>query len=184
MTKRVIRLTESELRQMIYEAVMPMLSEIDAKTYSRVHNFTNKARLNNQQGNYIHQVNAKKQETNDAIIAHGIELEPRAADSMIKPYKDIKFMFYCKNLRQNTGIVLFSLESLFELTKVKAILKGNIVFNNQQMNGSIIIDMNSLNVVYYHNSSKKKYPLEIDNRFSTQWNALCKTLQEASQHLP
>ena len=45
-------------------------------------------------------------------------------------------------------------------------------------------DMASLDVVYYHNSSKKKYPLEIDNRFSTQWEKLCNTLQEASQLLP
>lgn len=184
MAKKTIHLTENELKQMIYEAVVPMLSEIDAKTYTRVHNFTNNARKNNQQGNYIHQVNANKQETNDDIIAHGIDLEPRAADSMIAPYKGIRYMFYCKNLRQNTGIVLFSLETLFELTNTKAILKGDIVFNNSKMNGSIIIDMASLDVVYYHNSSKKKYPLEIDNRFSTQWEKLCNTLQEASQLLP
>ena len=31
----------------------------------------------------------------------------------------------------------------------------------------------------YH--SRKKYPLEIDNRFSQQWKGLCNTLQEASK---
>ena len=41
MAKKTIHLTENELKQMIYEAVMPMLSEIDAKTYTRVNNFTN-----------------------------------------------------------------------------------------------------------------------------------------------
>lgn len=184
MAKKIIRLTESELKQMIYESVIPLLNEIDAASYARVHNFTNRARINNQQGNYIHQVSPNKQETNDSIIAHGIDLEPRAADSMIQPYKNVRYMFYCRNLRQNTGIVLFLLESLFELTKSKAVLKGNIVFNNQQMNGSIIIDMNTLQVVYYHNSSKKKYPLEIDNRFAQQWNQLCDTLQKASQRIP
>ena len=184
MAKKVIRLTESELKKAIYEAVMPMLSEIDAASYARVHNFTDKAKKNNQQGDYVHQVNPTKQETNDSIIAHGIDLEPRAADSMIKPYKEIAYMFYCRNLRQNTGIVLFSLESLFELTKSKSVLKGEIVFNNQRMNGSIIIDMSSLQVVYYHNSSKKKYPLEIDNRFVQKWNELCFTLQRASQMIP
>lgn len=49
------------------------------------------------------------------------------------------------------------------------------------MNGSIIVDMQTLNVVYHHNSSRKKYPLEIDNRFAVQWNKLCSTLQQASQ---
>ena len=93
-------------------------------------------------------------------------------------------MLYSKNLRQNAGVVLFSLETLFELANRKAILKGDIVFINSKMNGSIIIDMVSMDVVYDHNSSKKRYPLEIDNRFSTQWEKLCKTLQEASQLLP
>lgn len=90
-------------------------------------------------------------------------------------------MFYCHNLRQNTGIVLFQLDELYELTNNKAVLKGDIVFNNKQMNGSIIVDMQTLNVVYHHNSSRKKYPLEIDNRFASQWNKLCSTLQQASQ---
>ena len=181
MSKKVIRLTESELQEMVYEAVIPVLNEIDAATYSRVHRATNKARWDNQNGVFIHQVNPNKQETNDDIIAHGIDLEPRAADSMISPYKDIRFMFYCKNLRQNTGIVFFSLSQLYELTYEKAILKGNIVFNNQQMNGSIIVYMDTASVVYYHNSSKKKYPLEIDNRFASQWNALVRELQKASK---
>ena len=181
MSKKVIRLTESELKEMVYEAVIPVLNEIDAATYSRVHRATNKARWDNQNGVFIHQVNPNKQETNDDIIAHGIDLEPRAADSMISPYKDIRFMFYCKNLRQNTGIVLFSLSQLYELTYEKAILKGNIVFNNQQMNGSIIVYMDTASVVYYHNSSKQKYPLEIDNRFASQWNSLVRELQKASK---
>lgn len=181
MGKKVIRLTESELKDMIYEAVMPVLNEIDAATYARVHKATKKAKLDNQEGKFIHQVNPNKHETNDDIIAHGIELEPRAADSMISPYKNTRFMFYCKNLRQNTGIVLFSLFNLYELTSEKAILKGEIVFNNQQMNGSIIVYMDTDSVVYYHNSSKKKYPLEIDNRFAQQWNGLVNELQKASK---
>ena len=181
MGKRVIRLTESELKEMIYEAVISVLNEIDDATYARVHRATNQAKLDNQNGKFIHQVNPNKQETNDDIIAHGIDLEPRAADSMISPYKNIRYMFYCKNLRQNTGIVLFSLSILYELTHEKAILKGDIVFNNQQMNGSIIIYMETGTVVYYHNSSKKKYPLEIDNRFAEQWNGLVNELQKAAK---
>jgi hypothetical protein len=181
MGKRVIKLTECELRQMIYEAVLPVLNEIDADTYSRVHKATNRAKSDNQKGNYIRQINATKQKTNDDIIAQGIDLEPRAADSMITPYKDIQYMFYCHNLRQNTGIVLFTLSNLYELTSQKAILKGEIIFNNNKMNGSIIIDMLNLNVVYYHNASKKKYSLEIDNRFASKWDNLCTTLQRAAQ---
>ena len=140
---------------MIYEAVLPVMNEIDAATYSRVHKATNQIKSEHQP-------------------------EPRAADSLINHYKDTRFMFYCKNLRQNTGIVLFSPEKLFELTPEKAILKGDIVFNNQQMNGSIIINLDTSSIVY-HNSSKKKYPLEMDNRFASKWKALVSELQKASK---
>ncbi len=179
--KETIRLTQSQLSEMIYESVISVLNEIDASTYARVHRATNRAKVDNQNGKYIHQVSQNKQETNDDIITHGIDLEPRAADSMISPYKNIRYMFYCKNLRQNTGIVLFSLTKLYELTHEKAILKGDIVFNNQQMNGSIIIYMETGTVVYYQNSSKRKYPLEIDNRFAGRWNGLVDELQKASK---
>lgn len=171
MTKKNIRLTEGEL----------VMNEIDAATYARVHRAISKAQAENQKGNYIHQVNPKKSETNDSIITRGIELESRAADSMIAPYKDIQFMFYSKNLRQNVAITLFKLERLFELTSDKAVLKGNIVFNNQLMNGSIIINIDNGATIFYHSSSKKKYPLEIDNRFADQWNKLVSTLQQASK---
>lgn len=181
MKEKVTHLTEAQLKEIIYESVMTIMNEIDAATYSRVHKATNQARQDNQNGIYVHQVNPNKQETNDDIIAHGIDLEPRAADSMISPYKNIRYMFYCRNLRQNTGIVLFSLASLYELTNEKAILKGDIVFNNQQMNGSIIVNMGTGGVVYYHNSSRRKYPLEIDNRFAAQWNGLVSTLQKSSK---
>lgn len=141
---------------MIYKAVLPVMNEVDAATYSRVHRATNHIKPEN-------------------------HLEPKATDSLINPYKDTRFMFYCKNLRQNKGIVIFSSEKLFELTHEKAILKGDIVFNNQQTNGSIIIYLESSFAIYYHNSSKKKYPLEIDNRFASKWNALIGELQKASK---
>ena len=69
MGKKIITLTESELKEMIYNAVLPILNEIGAKTYAIVHQATNRAKQNNQQGNYIHQINATKQKTNDDIIS-------------------------------------------------------------------------------------------------------------------
>lgn len=61
-----------------------------------VHRATNQARMDNQNGIFLHQVNPKKQETNDDIIAHGKDLEPRAADSLISPYKDVRYMLFVK----------------------------------------------------------------------------------------
>lgn len=182
MTKnKVIHLTREELSELIYEAVLPVLNEIDAREYARVHKATNKARIDNQNGVLHHRINSNTIEPNDDIIAHGIELEPRAADSFISPYKDVRFMFYCKNLRQNTGIVLFSLSVLHELTDEKAILRGDVVFNNERLNGSIIINLATGNAVYCHSRSRRKYPLEIDNRFAPKWNELVDVLREASR---
>lgn len=182
MTKnKVIHLTREELSELIYEAVLPVLNEIDAREYARVHKSTNKARVDNQNGVLYHRINSNTIEPNDDIIAHGIELEPRAADSLISPFKDIRFMFYCKNLRQNTGIVLFSLSVLYELTDEKAVLKGDVVFNNERLNGSVIINLNTAGVVYCHRKSRRKYPLEIDNRFAQKWNELIDVLREASR---
>ena len=50
MAKKVIRLTEEELHNLIAEATNKVLLEIDGKTYSRVHNVTMQAQqdlLNN-----------------------------------------------------------------------------------------------------------------------------------------
>lgn len=52
MAHKVIKPTEAELKQKIYEAVLPMLNEIDAVTYAMVHNATYRAKMNNQQGQY------------------------------------------------------------------------------------------------------------------------------------
>ena len=40
---KVIHLTREELSELIYEAVLPVLNEIDAREYARVHKATNKA---------------------------------------------------------------------------------------------------------------------------------------------
>ena len=179
MSKKVKILTREQLEDIIAESVITVMNEIDAKTYSRVHKASVRARKENQKGNFTHKMNDRKVETNDEIIAHGINLEPMAADSMISSYKG-KYMFYCKNLRQNVGITLFTLKELFELTSTKAILKGDVVFNNMEMRGSIIVNINNGDTFYYHTASRKKYPLEIDNRFKSRWDKLVSTLQEAA----
>ncbi len=181
MKEKVTHLTEAKLKEIIYESVITTMNEADAAAYSRAHKATNPARKDNNNEIYVHQVNSTKQEKNDDIITHGIDLKPQAADSMISPYKSTRYMFYCRNLRQNTGIVLFSLTSLYELTDEEAILEGDIIFNNQQMKGRIIVNLGTGNVEYHHNSTRRKYQLEIDNRFAAQWNELIGTLQKASK---
>lgn len=178
MAKKIKTLTREELCNIIAESVMQVMNENDAKIYAKVHESTNQARKGNRSG--IHQVDSNKSETDDFIIAHGIDMKSKATGSFMTPYKDINYMFYCKNLRQNVGITMFKLEQLHELTSEKAVLIGEIIFNNQQMTGSIIVNLNDGQVNYYHSSSKRKYLLEIDKRFECQWNNLVQKLQQVS----
>ena len=60
MAKKVIRLTESKLNQIIKEATAKVMNEMDAATYSRIHNASHRAMQDIQNGNYERSVNDKK----------------------------------------------------------------------------------------------------------------------------
>ena len=94
MSKRTIILNENEFRVLIKHALNEVLSEIDGQTYARVHNATMQAQKNQLSG--VASTNPRK--TNMDIIQHGISLDPRAADSLIRSYKS-DYLFHCKNLR-------------------------------------------------------------------------------------
>ena len=78
MAKKIIRLTEDELRQIIKEATAKVINEMDATTYSRIHNASHRAMQDIQNGNYERTVNGRDFADNDEIISSADELEPRA----------------------------------------------------------------------------------------------------------
>ena len=143
MQKKIIRLTEDELRQLIKEATVNTLKKIDGKTYARIHNSTMQAQKNQLAG--IPNINQRKSNTD--VIMQGIRIDPEAADSLIKPYKT-SYLFHCQNLRGTAALTVFKLEQLYELTPQKAILKGEITFNNERLYGSIIINLSDMTVYY------------------------------------
>ena len=143
MAKKVIKLTDQELYGLIAEATNQALLEIDGKTYSRVHNVTMQAPkdlLNNIP-------NSSQGWSNMGVIVRGIDLDPRAADSLITPFKT-KYLFHCQSLRGAAAITIFDLKQLYELTPQKAILKGDITFNNEPLYGSIIVNLQTNQVQY------------------------------------
>lgn len=171
MSKKVIILTESEFRTVIKHSINEALSEIDGATYARVHNSTIQAQHNRLNG--IPSNNPRK--SNIDIIQHGISLDPRAADSLITPYKT-DYLFHCKNLRGAAAITIFELQELYCLDNSKAILKGNITFNSEQLYGSIIVDMQTHNVVYNYKGKSPRYQLTIDPSKKQQWDSLVNQL--------
>ena len=54
MAKKIIRLTESELNQIIKEATAKVMNEMDAATYSRIHNASHRAMQDIQNGKHKH----------------------------------------------------------------------------------------------------------------------------------
>lgn len=172
MGKTIIRLNEEELHNLIIEATNQVLNEIDGKTYSRVHNATMKA-----QNDILNNVSLSPQgRPNIGVIERGIKLDPRAADSLISPFKT-KYLFHCQNLRGAAAIVVFDLKLLYELTSQKAILKGDIWFNDEPLYGSIIVDF-KMNQIYYNYKGKSpRYKLIIDPSKKDLWDKLMDELQ-------
>lgn len=167
MAKKVVILTEDEFRSLIKHAVNETLSEIDGATYARVHNATMKAQQD--QLNGVPSNNNRK--TNIDLIHHGIVLDPKAADSLITPYKT-DYLFHCQNLRGTAAILIFNLEQLYELTPQKTILKGNTIFNGEQLGGSIIVDMATHKPYYNYKGKSPRYTLQIDPSKKDLWDGL------------
>ena len=84
-----------------------MLDEIDGKTYARVHNATMRA-----QQDVLNSIsNSPQGKPNMDVIIRGIDLDSRAADSVITPYKT-KYLFHCQNLRGGCCCSCFRLETI------------------------------------------------------------------------
>ena len=176
MAKKVIRLTKEELHNLITEATNQVLMEIDGKTYSRVHNSTIQA----QQDLLNNIPNSPQGRSNMDVIERGIDLDPRAADSLITPFKT-KYLFHCQNLRGAAAITIFDLKQLYELTPQKAILKGDITFNNEPLYGSIIVNLQTNQVQYNYKGKYPHYTLTIDPSKKQLWDELVGELQLSIQ---
>ena len=176
MAKKVIRLTKEELHILITEATNQALMEIDGKTYSRVHNATMRA-----QKDLLNNIpNSPQGRSNMDVIERGIDLDPRAADSLITPFKT-KYLFHCQNLRGAAAITIFDLKQLYELTPQKAILKGDITFNNEPLYGSIIVNLQTNQVQYNYKGKYPHYTLTIDPSKKQLWDELVGELQLSVQ---
>lgn len=168
MTKKIVRLTDFELRNLIQEATAEVSSKIDGKTHSRIHNATK---------DLVNNIPASPQgRPNIDVMQRGIKLDPRAADSLITPFKT-KYLFHCQNLRGTAAITIFDLKELYELTPQKAILKGDITFNDEPLHGNIIIDLVNDKVQYNYKGKAPRYTLTIDPSKRDLWNKLVNELK-------
>ena len=97
MSKNVIRLTESQLNEIIRSAVNMALNEIDGKTLSRVPNAATTAMDNIQKripNKTIKSTLRNKTVSNDSEIIRANEMMPSAIQSFLAPYKNFNFIFF------------------------------------------------------------------------------------------
>jgi hypothetical protein len=180
MAKKVIRLTEDELKQLIKEATARVMNEMDAPTYSRIHNASHRAMQDIQNGNYERSVNDKKKVDNDDIISKADELEPRAQAHWLKDYVGQTFKFFGRSQMGLPAHVLFTFERITKLEPNKTVLVGSVTFNRNQINGDgIIIDFVKGRVKYHERGNRYAYNLEIDNRYKQIWDAFTNELRAA-----
>ena len=168
MAKKVIKLTESELGVVIKHALNEQLSEAEEAIYARIYHTTNQAQQNQLSG--ISSKNPRK--NNMEIIKQGVSSDNDNEMALIKPFQT-DYVFHCQNLRGTAALTVFYLKELKSLDTQKAILKGDIFFNDEQLYyGDIIVDMSSNNVVYKYRGRSPQYRLQIDPSKKALWNEL------------
>lgn len=181
MSKKIIKLSEEELRQVIYEAVVPMLSETDAATYSRIHNASHRATQGIQSGNNA-RTNGRKCVDNNDVINRTDKIGPVVQSHWLKDFIGKTFKFFSRTQMGLVANVLFKLENVKKSDYNKTILVGEVTFNENKINSDdIIVDFAKSRIQYHDKRSRYSYNLEIDNRFKQLWNELLKELNTAIQ---
>ena len=180
MVKKVIRLTEDELKQLIKEATAKVMNEMDAATYSRIHNASHRATQDIQNGNYERSVNGKKVVDNDDIISRADSLEQNAQAHWLKDYVGQTFKFFGRSQMGLPAHVLFTFGKVTKLEPNKTVLVGSVTFNRNQINGDgLIIDLKRGRVKYHERGNRYAYTLEIDNRYEPLWDKFTNELRTA-----
>ena len=193
MGKKVIRLKESELREMVHKAAAAALKEIDGKTLSRVPNAAITAMDSIQNGVYDKTIKStlrNKTISNDDEIIRADEMLPRAIQSFLSSYKDYQFMFFAYRREGNPIHLLFKVDNIKKNMDGISILSGEVVFGNEQLPGDIQIvfskeaDSHLSNKVYYkYKGNNSKFILEPDRRTSEKWNELVRQLGISQQNM-
>lgn len=170
MGKKVIRLTESQLSEIIRSAADMALNEIDGKTPSRVPNAATTAMDDIQRG-----ISNK--------IVRADEMTPRAIQSFLAPYKNFIFMFFAYKRTGNPVHLLFNVDNIKKNMGGISILSGNVIFGDEQLPGDIQIEFSTdgdenmtYKVFYKYKGNGYKYTLTPDNRTVNKWKELINEL--------
>ena len=105
------------------------------------------------------------------------------AQAFLKPYRDIKLMFFAYKNEGNVVHLLFGVNSIKKLMDGLAILSGDVIFGNERLDEDIVINFTTSKVCYKHKGNRCKYVLEPDRRTQEMWTALLNELQQNIKQL-
>ena len=170
MAKRVIRLTEGELNQLIKESTSKILKEMDATT-SRTHNTSHSAKQDIQSGKNEKGENIEKCVNNGVIKSSADSMDSEVQSHWLSGYVGLTFKFFGRGPMGLPAHILFSFERITKLEPNKTVLVGTVTCNKNQINGAVIIINFKKNSVLYHaRGNRHIYNLEIDNRHKPLWD--------------
>ena len=186
MGKKVIRLTESEFKDIVHNSVKSALCEIDGKTLARVPNAATTAMDNIQNGIFNKTIKStfrNKTISNDDEIIRADGMLPKAFQSFLVPYKDFQFMYFAYRREGNPVHLLFKADSIKKNMDGISILGGEVIFGKEKLPGDIQIQLSkdgednlSYRVFYKYKGNGYKFVLEPDIRTSNKWNELVQQL--------
>ena len=182
MNKKVIRLTEEELHNLVKQIIEQSLNGIDEKTHANVSDATtmatNKLQNGMSQKNTTSKASGNKHiiDNND-IIDNAAGTEQRANQSLLRPFINEQVMFYAVNRLGRTVRLIFQVEDIKKLMDNIAILSGNVIYDGCQMNGDLMIDFTQNKIFYTERKSRYKYTLVPNNYTIKVWNELTKQLK-------
>ncbi len=192
MAKKVIKITEGELAEMIKDITLKSLNEMDGATYARIYNASHRAKQDNQKGilsktytirNINNGTTRTKAVNNDDIMARARSMQTTAQQHWLKDYIGQTFKFYGEDRMGLIADILFTFEKVTKLDEKKTILVGTVTFNETQISGDgIIIDFTKNRILYHEHGNRYAYKLEVDNRTAPQWNKLTEQLKMALEH--
>ena len=193
MGKKIIRLTESELKEIVQNAVKTALNEIDGKTLARVPNAATTAMDNIQNRIFNKTIKStfrNKIVSNDDEIIRADSMLPRAFQSFLTPYKDFQFMFFAYRREGNPVHLLFKVDSIKKNMDGVSILGGEVIFGKEKLPGDIQIQFSkdaegnlSYKVYYKYKGNGYKFMLEPDIRTTNKWNELVQQLGVSQQNM-
>lgn len=199
MKRKIIKqLTIDEVAEIIKNAILEALNEMDGATYAKLYNASRRAKVDNQNGIYTksYNINQVEKDTNgetiktpirtktvlnDDVILRAQKMQEPVQQHWLSKYIGKTFKFYGEDRLGLTANILLKFQKITNLSDDKTILVGDITYNDKSIsNDGIIVVFNKDNtcsVKYHDRKSKYKYNLEIDNRFKPLWDELLEQIK-------